>query len=74
MANHDFEDITVKATETKHAHRKELSQQAGRLVSQLAAFKAKYDTVYALSTPAEQAALDTKFTTFKLDAKGALGL
>lgn len=74
MANHDFQDVDETLAETKKAYRKELTQEAGRLVAQLAAFKGKYDALYALSTAGQQANLTTKFNEFKLDAKNALGL
>lgn len=74
MANHDFQDANETLAETKKSYRKELTQESGRLVSQLAAFKAKYDTLYSMSTAPQQANLTTKFNEFKLDAKNALGL
>ena len=74
MANHNFNDEAAAAIESKTSYRKELSQQSGSLVSQLAKFKGTFDTLYALSTVEEQTFLDTKFNAFKLDAKNALGL
>ena len=74
MANHDFQDADETVAETKKSYRKELTQESGRLVSQLAAFKAKYDTLYGLSTVDQQANLTTKLNEFKLDAKNALGI
>ena len=74
MANHDFQDPTEKAIENRRSYAKELTQQSGSLVSQLAAFKGKFDTLYIASTPEQQAHLDTVFQSFKQDAKAALGL
>lgn len=74
MANHDFEEATQKEADTKQSYRKELSQESGRIISQLAAFKGKFDTLYALSTTEQKVNLDAKFLAFKLDAKDAIGL
>ena len=74
MPNYDFTDATEAALDTKKGYRKELSQQSGQIVSQLASFKGKFDTLYALSTASEKAVLTAKFNEFKLDAKTALGL
>ena len=74
MATHDFTDPTEAVAAAKKSYREELSRDAGRLVSQLADFKNKYDTLYSLSTTEQQATLTSKFTAFKVDAKAALGL
>jgi len=74
MANHDFTDPIQAEIDTKHGYRKQLSQQSGQLVSQLASFKGMFDTLYAMSTTGEKATLDAKFLEFKLDARNALGL
>ena len=74
MANHDFQDPTEKAIENRRSYAKELTQQSGSLVSQLTAFKGKFDTLYANSTPEQQAHLDVVFQAFKQDTKVALGL
>ena len=74
MPSYDFADAVEAALDEKKGYRKELTQQSGQIVSQLTVFKGKFDTLYALSTAAEQAVLDTKFNAFKLDAKNALGL
>lgn len=74
MATHDFSDAIADAIDTRQSHRKLLSQQSGQLVSQLANFKAIFDELRSMSTPTQQAFLDTKISEFKLDAKAALGL
>ena len=74
MASHDFSTDAEKQIDTKQAYKKQLSQQAGQIVSQLANFKGTYDTLYAMCNAEEQAFLDSKFQAFKLDAKNALGL
>mgnify|MGYP003656030287 CR=1 FL=1 len=68
MATHDFTDPIEEVADSKQAYRKQLSQQSGQFISQLATFKGTFDALYALSTTAEQATLDAKFTAFKIDA------
>ena len=74
MASHDFTDAQEEINETKKDRRRGLSRRSGRIVSDLAVFRAEYDELFALSDPTQQAALTIKFNAFKLDAKNALGL
>ena len=74
MSTYNFQDTATEALEAKREHRKDLSRSAGDIISKLTRFKGVYDTIYALSSVDEKAALDAKFNEFKLDAKNALGL